>query len=189
MTKTRRNIELTILLGVASCALYFASAAQRGGNRSSFCQSNLKQIGLGLKQYERDYDEKTVLSENWRPALWPYTKSHQIFECPIANGYAHNRHLSGVEMAQVEDYTGTPTVFDSLSTQPNASDFGASYPKSGAHEIWRRGRGTNVLFFDGHVEWLQTKPAFRALTPLAPPKTKKKSPKTRILPGKTSAAR
>ncbi|HEX9997681.1 MAG TPA: H-X9-DG-CTERM domain-containing protein [Abditibacterium sp.] len=34
----------------------------------------------------------------------------------------------------------------------------------------RRGRGSNVLFFDGHVKWMQKKPAF---LPLTPPKPKK----------------
>ncbi len=61
------------------------------------CQSQLKQIGLGFKQYIQDYDEKypIVASNNvaqslvpytkpfgWADAIQPYLKSTQIYQCP-----------------------------------------------------------------------------------------------------------
>lgn len=143
-----------------------------------------------MLQYVRDYDEKNVLAGNWRTALYPYgaiatintninTRKMLRENCPAGNGYAFNRFLAGLSHTKIiEDYTGTPSVFDSLSSQINAADFGTSYVTNGAHEIWRRGRGTNVLFYDGHVKWMQQKPAFRAIKPPIPPKAKKKSGKT-----------
>jgi prepilin-type processing-associated H-X9-DG protein len=134
-------------------------------------------VGLGFMQYMRDYDEKNVLSGNWKPALFPYLKSHQIFECPSDNEYALNLHGSGIDLGVINNPTITPLVFDSTSTQPNAADFGTSYPQDGAHSIWKRGRGTNVLFFDGHVKWMQQKPVFKVLTPPIPSQKPKMKPK------------
>ena len=75
--------------------------------RRSSCQSNLKQIGLGLIQYAQDYDESLVAPSysgtlendshyygtgnfigagdfqySWMDAVQPYVKSTQIFTCP-----------------------------------------------------------------------------------------------------------
>lgn len=61
----------------------------------SRCQSNLKQITLGLLQYTQDWDEKfppiqihdAVINEErplgWADAIFLYTKSNQILWCPI----------------------------------------------------------------------------------------------------------
>lgn len=186
---TRKKLVLLPVLGVLSVALYILGQVALGNRNTYICQSNLKQIGLGLLQYVRDYDEKTVLAGNWKKAVSPWLKNDTLFNCPSANTYALNRHLSGVSLGDVDDGAKIPTVFDSTSQQINAADFGASYVTNGAHSVWKRGRGNNVLFFDGHVKWMQTKPAFRALTPLALPNAKKKAVKTRVLPGKTLAAR
>ena len=50
------------------------------------CQSNLKQLGLALIQYEQDSDgvEPVVTStgNGWREAVFPYVKSTGVYECP-----------------------------------------------------------------------------------------------------------
>lgn len=60
----------------------------------SSCQSNLKQISLGVFQYLQDYDQRYPLVKmngtgvtasnpyGWADALQPYLKSTQIFQCP-----------------------------------------------------------------------------------------------------------
>ena len=57
------------------------------------CMSNLKQIGLGLMQYEQDYDDALptagtpgTVSPSWRSAVYPYIKSRNVFECPSRRG-------------------------------------------------------------------------------------------------------
>jgi hypothetical protein len=175
MNNPRRILPLIPLLGVIVLGFYGVSLLATA-SRNQSCQSNLKRIGLGLSQYQRDYDEKNVMANNWKAALQPYTKAPQIFDCPSReNNYALNRYSSGTSFGQLQknrDFTETPTVFDSTSNQPSAADFGTSYPEKGAHPFWRRGRGTNVLFFDMHVEWRQQKPDFEAIkllpTPLPP---------------------
>jgi hypothetical protein len=67
-------------------------ARARENARRASCQSNLKQIGLGIAQYTQDYDEKLPLRRHdgpmsqvvfsWRRQTFPYTKSAQVFSCP-----------------------------------------------------------------------------------------------------------
>ncbi|RYG99049.1 DUF1559 domain-containing protein, partial [archaeon] len=64
----------------------------RENARRSSCQSNLKQIGLGMMQYTQDYDERFPVAYlhdtgsgtywGWMQAMQPYLKSTQIFQCP-----------------------------------------------------------------------------------------------------------
>jgi prepilin-type processing-associated H-X9-DG protein len=64
----------------------------RENARRSSCQSNLKQIGLGLMQYTQDYDEVMPINNynyaagnspsDWMDTIQPYTKSYQVFKCP-----------------------------------------------------------------------------------------------------------
>ena len=90
-------IELLVVIAIIAllAAILFPvfSRARENARRSS-CQSNLKQIGLGLTQYVQDYDERMPLTyvqtacaggtgkKSWRSLIQPYTKSKQIFVCP-----------------------------------------------------------------------------------------------------------
>ena len=92
-------IELLVVVAIIAllAAILFPvfSRARESARRSS-CQSNLKQIGLGLIQYSQDYDEILVPNAirtngdssvslgrlKWMDLLQPYTKSEQIFTCP-----------------------------------------------------------------------------------------------------------
>ena len=92
-------IELLVviaIIAILAAILFPVFARARENARRSSCQSNLKQIGLGLIQYSQDYDEKTVAdrygsdgaSDNsggnykWMDAIQPYIKSTQLFTCP-----------------------------------------------------------------------------------------------------------
>ncbi len=92
-------IELLVviaIIAILAAILFPVFARARENARRSSCQSNLKQIGLGLLQYAQDYDEKAVCayygndgdtdptssSYKWMDAIYPYIKSEQIFVCP-----------------------------------------------------------------------------------------------------------
>lgn len=93
-------IELLVviaIIAILAAILFPVFARARENARRASCQSNLKQIGLGLMQYTQDYDEtmpmlwsvdSPVNSGNaapgytWRDAVQPYVKSWQIFKCP-----------------------------------------------------------------------------------------------------------
>jgi prepilin-type N-terminal cleavage/methylation domain-containing protein/prepilin-type processing-associated H-X9-DG protein len=88
-------IELLVVIAIIAilAAILFPvfSRARENARRSS-CQSNLKQIGLGLMQYTQDYDENMVPAwtgpggwpgaARWTNLAQPYTKSSQVFVCP-----------------------------------------------------------------------------------------------------------
>ena len=102
--KTRQAftlIELLVviaIIAILAAILFPVFARARENARRSSCQSNLKQIGLGLVQYSQDYDEKFVRNwygpggfdpsgptngrYKWMDAIQPYIKSTQLFTCP-----------------------------------------------------------------------------------------------------------
>jgi len=89
-------IELLVvisIIAILASILFPVFARARENARRASCQSNLKQIGLGIAQYTQDYDEKYLLQQPTNPAapaggktfvevLQPYVKSTQIFICP-----------------------------------------------------------------------------------------------------------
>ena len=84
-------IELLVviaIIAILAAILFPVFARARENARRSSCQSNLKQIGLGLLQYVQDYDERFMLhgpdsgGPRWRQMVQPYVKSIQVFKCP-----------------------------------------------------------------------------------------------------------
>jgi len=85
-------IELLVviaIIAILAAILFPVFARARENARRASCQSNLKQIGLGIAQYTQDYDEKYPLDQSattsgrtFSAAIQPYVKSEQIFRCP-----------------------------------------------------------------------------------------------------------
>ncbi|BCM93529.1 hypothetical protein IAD21_05420 [Abditibacteriota bacterium] len=84
-------IELLVviaIIAILAAILFPVFARARENARRSSCQSNLKQIGLGLFQYTQDYDERWPYRNSagnmiwWPNQIMPYLKSTQIFSCP-----------------------------------------------------------------------------------------------------------
>jgi len=94
-------IELLVviaIIAILAAILFPAFARARENARRASCQSNLKQIGLGLIQYTQDYDEAMVpfgigaggvytasdgsTNFKWMDLIQPYVKSEQILNCP-----------------------------------------------------------------------------------------------------------
>lgn len=98
-------IELLVviaIIAILAAILFPVFARARENARRASCQSNLKQIGIGLMQYTQDYDEKLPYIESggvatptsfvsdtllWPDVLQPYIKSTQVFVCPSAQNY------------------------------------------------------------------------------------------------------
>ena len=129
----------------------FAEVANRAKRAAS--QSNLKQIGLGIIQYEQDHDEYTPDAAKWIDETMPYIKSTEPFHDPSLPasklyGYAYNSALSHKGIALFEVPSSTVMVFESTKSARNAADAGLSVPRPG-----RYSGGTDYLFTDGHVKW------------------------------------
>ena len=85
-------IELLVaiaIIAILAAILFPVFARARENARRSSCQSNLKQIGLGMLQYTQDYDETYPRNAPdfanriwWMDVTQPYVKSSQIFVCP-----------------------------------------------------------------------------------------------------------
>lgn len=89
-------IELLVviaIIAILAAILFPVFARARENARRASCQSNVKQILLGVMQYTQDYDEKypvmylvgggTVVY--WPAMLEPYIKSTQIYNCPSSS--------------------------------------------------------------------------------------------------------
>ncbi len=91
-------IELLVviaIIAILAAILFPVFARARENARRASCQSNLKQIGLGIVQYTQDYDEgfppaatgnpdgwNAGTRLTWRQIIQPYVKSTQLFACP-----------------------------------------------------------------------------------------------------------
>lgn len=94
-------LELLVVISIIAllaAILFPVFVRARENARRATCQSNLKQIGLGIQQYAQDFDEnmvsvaygdvcsigyyKSANCYNWNDAIFPYVKNEQIFNCP-----------------------------------------------------------------------------------------------------------
>ena len=113
-------IELLVviaIIAILAAILFPVFARARENARRSSCQSNLKQIGLGLMQYVQDYDETfTPVDINsaanttatnpygWADALQPYLKSTQIYQCPSDSAPPSSDPTANVATGSYTDY-------------------------------------------------------------------------------------
>ena len=92
-------IELLVVIAIIAllaAILFPVFARARENARRSSCQSNLKQLGLGVMQYLQDYDGRYpgltgshAMNSNdlppdglWGNRIFPYVKNRQLFRCP-----------------------------------------------------------------------------------------------------------
>src|SRR5262245_61739534 len=98
-------IELLVviaIIAILAAILFPVFARARENARRASCQSNLKQIALGMHQYTQDYDERfpgnhvgdgsgcpggngldcSPPTAGWGAVIQPYIKSWQILQCP-----------------------------------------------------------------------------------------------------------
>jgi prepilin-type N-terminal cleavage/methylation domain-containing protein/prepilin-type processing-associated H-X9-DG protein len=100
-------IELLVVIAIIAllaAILFPVFARARENARRASCQSNLKQLALGVHQYVQDYDgrfapylggvidpngaapgnglDMTPPTTGWDATLQPYVKSYQLFQCP-----------------------------------------------------------------------------------------------------------
>ena len=154
------------LLAIAGAVLFpVFFSARENGRPHDYCLSNLKQIGLGLRQYVQDYDEiYPPISSNWPKVAQPYIKSWQIFQCPLdENGpaqqttdYFLNARLLGIEDGKIFEPNLTILTGDGSSDQKSAtlSQLPDSWIIDANSPAHRHKEAANYAFVDGHVKRL-----------------------------------
>ena len=114
-------IELLVviaIIAILAAILFPVFARARENARRSSCQSNLKQINLGMIQYRQDYDEKFVLAQpansapfdesntyGWADTIQPYIKNRQVFHCPSGEARSTSTVNFGEVVPAVQSYT------------------------------------------------------------------------------------
>ena len=153
-------IELLVviaIIAILAAILFPVFARARENARRSSCQSNMKNIALGFKQYIQDYDESYPAKGTWTTAIYTYTKSDQVLRCPSAGNsdatvaskidYLYNAGLDTASEAQI-DATAV-TVLNAEAAR------GVATSGSAATAPTRHFDGSNYSFVDGHVKWLK----------------------------------
>ena len=196
-TRSEKLLFLTpgLFLGIVGVSIYGSRASRSieaalenigipttQSAKKNSCQSNLKQMGLGVFQYVRDYDEQYPLiatsgqSYGWADAIQPYIKSTQIYHCPknvevvsknpTARGYTdyfYNARLSDLNQGRVN--LAAQTVMFGEGTSSDARYAKLQLPQKWIDEPTSPARlhyqhksatinGANYAFADGHVKWL-----------------------------------
>ena len=174
-------IELLVviaIIAILAAILFPIFARARENARRSSCQSNLKQLGLGVMQYVQDYDERYPMA--WRGAyaaptatikddLVPYLKSEQIWICPSFRrsqwlsrtdrnyDYGYHGNLLGLSGIDAKAFAALASQIPSPSTQIMMGDmFGGVFTTSGGSADWVIDNRTNTLVAgqpDNWVEW------------------------------------
>ena len=138
-------IELLVviaIIAILAAILFPVFARARENARRASCQSNMKQISLGMLQYTQDYDEKTTLTDynnnySWRDAIYPYVKSEQIFMCPSDSGtnvYRYKAPGSAGTVANNGSYAYNHLYYGTAGISPPGINIAAM--DSAATTVW-----------------------------------------------------
>lgn len=156
-------IELLVviaIIAILAAILFPVFQSVRENARRAACLSNLKQLGLGVTQYEQDADEKGPSGwdpygrcSGWAWQVYPYVKSVGVFKCPDDAGtlagtssYGMNANLAkqtvqdnppkgsadGVAISQYNAPTQTVMLFEVQSSATSAYNVSLNDPANGA---------------------------------------------------------
>lgn len=175
-------IEILIVLAIIAvlvAILFPVLATVRKKGQQATCQSNLKQIGLAIRQYIQDHDSRYPQMEEWKNAVVTYSKNSQILLCPsprirpsfngyssggFYSNYSYNRYLDAgrrgsiliPNMGGINEailYKEAHTILNSDLDVDGLS--GSGKTACGDYNLpIVHFDGVNYLFCDGHVKWL-----------------------------------
>lgn len=187
-------IELLVviaIIAILAAILFPAFARARERARQTSCVSNLKQIGLRLKQYAQDYDgsypeKSTVLGNSLiRGAedpqslpfvLDPYIKGKQIWVCPSGwedlqkAGNTYSYYPSSIASNNPDANEGNGNQFDAsvvtdaylYKSVSTLGVIGNPTAQAKANRYCPHFDCYNQLYFDGHVKLRDAKSAATA---------------------------
>jgi len=123
------------------------------GSPKAACQSNLKQEALAVLMYQADSDDYLPNASTWADQTSPYSRSKEIYTCPIAKpsageyGHAFLRSLSRRKGSEIPKPDLQPAIFDSTDMSWNANGSLDLLPVQGRHP----GHTNCIAMLDSHV--------------------------------------
>ncbi len=153
--------------------------------QSTSCLSNMRNLGMGMRLYSDDYDDRIVPAMLphpmvagicWDITIQPYIRNEKLVLCP---GDEHPRQVHGalclphgygmnLDLAQVGGYMGSSLTMgmieDPTRTILLCELNGERFATHGVRRapgwqervaIYRHGGGANYTFADGHTRWLK----------------------------------
>jgi len=171
-------IELLVviaIIAILAAILFPVFARARENARRASCQSNLKQIALGIHQYTQDYDERFPLARDaagtaqtdtsmpgyyyvannagsrvihWMDYIYPYVKSVQIFGCPSA------KTRPSASTSVVANYTYNPYVSKFVDFNLSAVPITLSQVQNSAESMLLMDMQSYFGFYLKRGDWL-----------------------------------
>jgi prepilin-type N-terminal cleavage/methylation domain-containing protein/prepilin-type processing-associated H-X9-DG protein len=174
-------IELLVVIAIIAILagmLLPALARAREEARKAVCKGNLKQIGLSCIMYSNDYDESWPQNVNSTNGTGydgtaslsllfnNYLSSEQVLKCPstdtkpvaspsVTLGLAGNVTTSYVYDGYKNPRANPMTAMAADDTANGAGSGEYAQTATGGVDdrTMNHENGTNVLYYDGHVEW------------------------------------
>jgi prepilin-type N-terminal cleavage/methylation domain-containing protein len=178
-------IELLVviaIIGILAGILLSAISRARESGRRTQCASNLRQIGFGLIMYSNENNETYPSSTSNMASLnllYPnYVSERMVFKCPSDNlvtlaensnitvGNAFEKDECSYGYDDTHSPSNNPGVAIAGDRPTNAA--GATTPTAGSNSPNHGGTvaavatgdgagdGQNLVYIDGHVEWVTT---------------------------------
>ena len=170
-------IELLVviaIIGILAGILLPVLSRARESARKTQCMSNIKQIGMGLIMYANENSESfpidttTVVGNEAMRSLNliydTYVSDNKVFNCPSDTTVdaTSNAGMSTSTANDSFDQDECSYGYDWLHTQADdadvalAADRPPATPSATASTANHNGRGQNVVYIDGHVEFVNS---------------------------------
>lgn len=148
--------------------------SSRENARRRTCQTNLKGLATAFSQYIKDYDGRfpvvktgsnanlpwgwfgNLHLEDWPASVSTYAKESAYFQCPkdethVGTDYYLNRMAAGVPKSKFANPDRTVLLTEGSGIEQGSMAVAVEPDRT----AFRHLDGSNYLFVDGHVKWLQ----------------------------------